>query len=132
MIFYIIRSLTKDSRVFGDPVLAFYPPARAVPLPLFFSGVTMKWSSVEPALKKGGVFTQPRVIRRIIPSRMIGSAHMIYALWEREGITATERGDMLIARSNELTIIKWIDSQVVRLMSDQAHVCGRLVPLSYT
>ena len=39
------------------------------------------------------------------------------ALWEREGITATERGDMLMARSNELTIIKWIDSQVVRLMS---------------
>ena len=28
------------------------------------------------------------------------------ALWEREGITATERGDILMARSNELTIIK--------------------------
>ena len=39
------------------------------------------------------------------------------ALWEREGMTATERGDMLMARLNELAIIKWIDSQVVHLMS---------------
>ena len=39
------------------------------------------------------------------------------ALWEREEMAATERGDMLMVCLNELAIIKWMDSQVVHLMS---------------
>ena len=39
------------------------------------------------------------------------------ALWEREKMTATECGDILMARSDEPEIIKWIDSHAVHLMS---------------
>ena len=54
------------------------------------------------------------------------------ALWEREGMTATERGDMVMARSNELVIIKWIDSQVVHLMSTKHIFVDDWIPLPYT
>ena len=54
------------------------------------------------------------------------------ALWEKEGMTATEGEDILMARSNELAIIKWIDSQVVHLMSTKHIFVDDWIPLPLT
>ncbi|CAB1112025.1 unnamed protein product [Ectocarpus sp. CCAP 1310/34] len=52
-------------------------------------------------------------------------------LWDKEGLKATERGDMLTARSDELVIVKWIDSQEVYLMSTKHVFEDEWAPLAY-
>ena len=47
-------------------------------------------------------------------------------------MTATEGEDILMARSNELAIIKWIDSQVVHLMSTKHIFVDDWIPLPLT
>lgn len=40
-------------------------------------------------------------------------------MWEAQGMVAKERGEMVMARSDGLAIIKWIDSQPVHLLSSK-------------
>lgn len=53
-------------------------------------------------------------------------------LWEGEGMVAKERGDMLMARSDELAVIKWIDSQAVHILSTYHIFDEHWKALSYT
>lgn len=53
-------------------------------------------------------------------------------LWDGEGLTATKRGDMLMARADELSVVKWIDSQPVHHMSTRHIFEGDWAPIPYT
>ena len=53
-------------------------------------------------------------------------------LWANHGIVVIERGDMAMARAGELVVIKWMDTNQVRLMTTRHIFESDWVPVEYT
>ena len=53
-------------------------------------------------------------------------------LWAKHGMVVIERGDMAMARAGELVVIKWMDTNEVRLMTTRHIFESDWVPMEYT
>ena len=53
-------------------------------------------------------------------------------LWAKHGMVVVERGDMAMARAGELVVIKWMDTNEVRLMTTRHIFESDWVPMEYT
>ena len=53
-------------------------------------------------------------------------------LWAKHAMVVVERGDMAMARAGELVVIKWMDTNEVRLMTTRHIFESDWVPMEYT